>query len=146
MEFFREGVSGGGVCNPRFLNSPRCSQGSLSFPKARQVPTPHELPSLKDPLIRKCSPLYEQSLLARMPSSTLIPFLVGLGFEAKKGTLFHPRLLGDPIICSPLYEQSLLGIIVPRFLFPIKDLKVQGGASEPVLFCALPSLWQVKQV
>ena len=35
-----------------------------------------------------------------MPSSTLIPFLVGLGslinpFKQKRGTLFHPRLLGN---------------------------------------------------
>ena len=37
---------------------------------------------------------------ARMPSSTLIPFLEGLGslidpFKQKRGTLFKPRLLGS---------------------------------------------------
>ena len=38
--------------------------------------------------------------VTKMPSRTLIPFLVGLGSlinpsKQKRGTLFHPRLLGN---------------------------------------------------
>ena len=51
-------------------------------------------------LVISSPPVSMSVTVARMPSSTLILFLVGLGslinrFKQKRGTLFHPRLLGN---------------------------------------------------